>query len=76
MEPDGSELVRMAKGVGVALTVIARTFWTDFPVESCNLNLVSLVAVAVVGTPKIFPEDGINASPSGNVGDPGAKLQV
>jgi len=29
-----------------------------------------------VGTPKIFPVDGVNASPLGNVGDPGAKLQV
>ena len=66
----------MAKGVGAALTVIARTFRADFPVESCNLNSVSLVAVGVVGTPKIFPLDGVNASPSGNVGDPEAKLQL
>jgi hypothetical protein len=66
----------MARGVAAALTVIARTFWTDCPVESCNVNSVSLVAVGVVGTPNIFPVDGINASPLGNVGDPVAKLQV
>ena len=58
------------------MTVIARTFWTDAPVESCSLNSVSLVAVGVVGTPKIFPLDGVKASPSGNAGDPGVKLQV
>ena len=68
--------MRMAKGVGAALTVIARTFWTDAPVESCSLNSVSLVPVGVVGTPKIFPFDGVNVSPSGNAGDPGAKLQA
>ena len=76
MVPAGSEFVRMAKGIGAALTVIARTCWTDCPFESCKVNSVSLVAVAVVGTPKIFPVDGVNASPLGNVGDPGAKLQV
>lgn len=66
----------MAKGVGAVLTVIARTFWTDCPFESCKVNSVNLVAVAVVGTPAIFPVDGVNVSPLGNAGDPVAKLQV
>ena len=65
----------MLKGVGAILTVIERTFWTDCPVESCNLNSVSVVTVAV-GVPEIFPVDEVNTSPLGNVGDPGAKLQV
>ena len=75
MVPPGSEGVRMVKEVGVALTVIARTFWTDCPFESCNLNSVSLVPV-VVGVPEMFPVDGVTASPSGNAGDPGTTLQV
>ena len=65
----------MAKGVGAILTVIERTFWTDFPVESFNLNSVGVVPVAV-GVPEISPVDAANTSPLGNVGDPGAKLQV
>ena len=75
IEPDGSEFVRMVNGVGAILTVIERTFWTDCPFESCNLNSVSLVPV-VVGVPEMFPVDGVNTSPSGNVGDPGTTLQV
>ena len=69
------EFVRIAKGSGAALTVIERTFWTDFPVESFNLNSGSVVPVAV-GVPKIFPVDGVNTSPLGNAGDPVARLQV
>ena len=78
IEPSDSELVRMVKGVGATLTVIERTFWTDCPVESCNLNSVSGVVapVGMVGTPVMFPVDGVNASPVGNGGDPGAMLQV
>ena len=75
MVPGVSEFVRMAKGVGEALTLIERIFWTDFPVESFNLNSVGVVPV-VVGVPEIFPVDAANTSPSGNGGDPGAKLQV
>lgn len=75
IEPFGSEFVRMVNGVGAILTVIERTFWTDCPFESCNLNSVRVVPVAV-GVPEMFPVDGVNASPLGNVGDPGAKLQV
>lgn len=66
----------MANGVGAVLIVIARTFWTDCPFESCKVNSVSLVAVAAVGTPAIFPVDGVNVSPSGNAGEPVVKLQV
>jgi hypothetical protein len=76
MVPVGREPVSMAKGVGAALTVIARTFWTACPFESCKVNSVSLVAVAAVGTPAIFPVDGVNVSPSGNAGEPVVKLQV
>ena len=67
--------MRMAKGVGATLIVIERTFWTDCPFESCNVNSGSVVPVAV-GVPEIFPVDGVNTSPLGNVGAPGAKLQV
>jgi len=66
----------MAKGVGAALIVIARTFWTDCPFESCKVNSVSLVAVAVVGAPAIFPVDGVNVSPLGNAGEPVARPHV
>jgi hypothetical protein len=65
----------MVNGVGAILTVIERTFLTDCPFESCKLNSGSVVPV-VVGVPKIFPVDGFNTSPLGNVGDPEAKLQV
>jgi hypothetical protein len=75
IEPFGSEFVRMANGVGAILTLIERIFWTDCPVESCNLNSVFLVTTAV-GVPAIFPVDGFNVSPVGNAGDPGAKLHV
>ena len=69
------EFVRIANGVGAILTVIERTFWTEVPVESRNLNSGSVVPVAV-GVPKIFPVDGFNTSPLGNVGDPGARLHA
>ena len=75
IEPSGSEFVRMAKGVGAKLKFIGRIFWTNCPFESCNLNSVGVVPVAV-GVPEIFPVDGVNTSPLGNDGDPGAKLQV
>ena len=65
----------MVNRVGAILTVIERTFWTDCPFESSNLNSVGVVPVAV-GVPIIFQVDGFNVSPLGNVGDPGAKLQV
>ena len=65
----------MAKGVGAILTLIERTFWTDCPFESVNLNSVSVVPVAV-GVPETSPVDAANTSPLGNAGDPGAKLQV
>jgi hypothetical protein len=77
IEPGGSgELERMVNGLDDALTVIDRTFSTNAPVESCNLKLVRMVPVAALGTPKIFPLAGTNASPFGRAGDPGAKLQV
>jgi hypothetical protein len=77
IDPLGSgELVRIVRGVGEALTVSERTFWTDAPLESTNLNSVKIVPVAVVGTPKIFPLAGRNARPLGNAGELGAKLQV
>ena len=43
----------MLKGVGAILTVIERTFWTDCPVESFNLNSMGVVPVAV-GIPEMF----------------------
>lgn len=75
MVPAGSEFVRMANGVGETFMVIERTFWTDCPVASANLNSVSLVPAAV-GVPEMFPVDGANTSPFGNAGDPEAKLHV
>jgi hypothetical protein len=76
IKPGGSgEGVRMANGAGAILTVIERVFWTDCPSESCNLNTVLLVPVSV-GAPEMFPLDGVNTSPLGKAGDPGAKLQV
>jgi hypothetical protein len=65
----------MVNGVGAALTVMERTFWTDCPFESCNLNSVSLVEV-VDDVPEIFPFNESKVSPVGNAGDPRAKLQV
>ena len=65
----------MANLVGEILTVIERAFWIDSPFESCNLNKVGIVPVAV-GAPTIFPVDGSNVSPLGNAGDPGVKLHV
>jgi hypothetical protein len=73
--PEGRELSKMANGVGALLTVIERVFWTDCPSESCNLNWVDVVPVAV-GVPVIFPVDEFNESPLGNAGDPGARLHV
>jgi hypothetical protein len=75
MVPAGSEFVRMANGVGATLIRIERTFWTDCPVASSNLNSVNLVPVTV-GVPEMFPVDGANTSPVGNAGDPEAKLHV
>ena len=71
----GIEFVRIAKGVGATLTVIERTFWTEVPFESRNLNSGSVVPVAV-GVPNVFPVDGFNTSPLGNGGDPAARLQA
>ena len=73
--PDGSDGVRIVNGPGVRVIVIGRDFWTDSPFESCNLNTVGVVPVAV-GVPTIFPVDGSNVSPLGNAGDPGVKLHV
>ena len=65
----------MVNAVGAILTIIERTFWTDCPFESCNLDSVSLVPV-MVGVPEMFPVDGVSTSPSGNAGDPVTTLQV
>ena len=65
----------MANGVGAALIVMERTFWTDSPFESVNLNWVFLMGV-VVGVPEIFPVAEFNVSPFGNNGDPGTRVQV
>ena len=73
--PGGSEGVRIVSGPGVIVTAMGRDFWTDTPFESCNLNTVGVVPVAV-GVPTIFPVDGSNVSPLGNAGDPGTKLHV
>ena len=73
--PDGSDGVRILKGPGASVIVIGRDFWTDFPVESCNLNWVDVVPVAV-GFPRILPVVESKLSPLGNAGDPGARFHV
>ena len=57
----------MVNGVGAILTVMERTFWTDCPFESCNVNSLGVVPVAV-GVPAIFPVDVFKVSPLGNAG--------
>ena len=73
--PDGSDGVRILNGPGVRVIVIGRDFWTDCPSESCNLNWVDVVTVAV-GVPTILPVDESNVSPLGNAGDPGVRFHV
>lgn len=67
----------MAKGTGARLTVIGRTFWTEAPLESTNLNSVFVgPPVALVGVPVMAPVEGFKERPVGSCGDPAARLQV
>jgi hypothetical protein len=63
----------MVKGVGAALIVIERIFWTVCAFESFNWNSGVLVP-REVGVPAISPVFAFNESPSGRV--PAARLQV